>query len=376
VRNSRVQYNYTHDNDGPGILVGNFWWATFTHSGNVVRYNVSVNDARTHIYGGIHVHGEGRGITNTDIYNNTVYQSPAASGTPSAVMAEWYEGEFNVRFRNNLLVTKGGVPVVNVLSGTSGVTFQGNNYWSSGDPFRIKWGSTTYQGLPGWRSATGQERLSGTPVGLKVAPKFLAAGSQPTIGAANSLDTLHAYRIRNDSPMRDAGLNLASSFGTSVGSQDFYGASIPRYGAFDIGAHEFANPVANDGFESGTASPWSASGAATVASGNAQRGTYAARMNGTDAGFLQTVAGLRPNTQYRASAQLKQSSVDDKLQLGVKDYGGPQRIALGNSTAYVRRSVTFTTGPANTTAVVFLLKNAGAGVAYGDEVAVEPVPTP
>jgi hypothetical protein len=377
VRNSRVQYNYTHDNDGPGILIGNFWWATFTHSGNVVRYNVSVNDARTHVYGGIHVHVEGKGITDTDIYNNTVYQSPASTGSPSALRAEWYEGELGVRIRNNLLITKGGLPVVDFPFIKSGLTFQGNDYWSSGDPFRIKWGSATYQGLPGWRSATGQERLpGGAPVGLRVAPSLLAPGSEPTLGDPDKLGLLHAYRIRNDSPLRDAGLNLASAFGTSVGSRDYFGSAIPQYGRFDVGAHEFSNPVANDGFETGAASPWTPSGAASVVTGNARRGTYAARLSATNAGVAQTITGLRPNTQYKVSAQLKQGTVDDRIQVGIKDYGGPQLIRVGDSTTYVRRSVSFTTGPTNTTAVVFLFKRVGSGTAYGDEVAIEPVPAP
>jgi hypothetical protein len=377
VTNSTVQYNYTHNNDGAGVLVCNFPWAAFPNSGNVVRYNVSVNDGRAENYPGIYIYAEGTGVTNTDIYNNTVYQSPAAFGTPSAVRAErWWGSPGSIRFRNNLLITKGGVPLVEAPAGMSDLTFQGNNYWSTWDSFEIKWGNTTYGSLPGWRSATGMERLNGGDVGLSRNPRLLASGSRPTLGDPDRLPTLDAYRIRNDSPLRDAGLNLAAAFGVSVGTRDYFGASIPQYGVFDVGAHEFANPVSNDGFESGSASPWGTYGAATVATGNARRGIYAARMSGSQAGFLQTVAGLRPNTKYTVNAQLQQESSSDKLFVGVKGYGGPEEQALGNSTSYARRSVTFTTGVSNTSAVVYLRKDAGAGAAYADDVAVEPVPTP
>jgi hypothetical protein len=53
--NSIMQYNYTHDNDGGGLFLG----AELGHfsNNNVVRYNISQNDARTQgsTYGGIFV---------------------------------------------------------------------------------------------------------------------------------------------------------------------------------------------------------------------------------------------------------------------------------------------------------------------------------
>jgi hypothetical protein len=266
--------------------------------------------------------------------------------------------------------------LVEAPTGMSDLTFQGNNYWSTGDSFRINWGGTTYGSLPAWRSATGVERLNGADVGLSRNPRLLAAGQRPTLGDANRLEMLHAYRIRNDSPMRDAGLNLPAIFGASVGTRDYFGAWIPQYGVFDIGAHDFFNPVSNDGFESGAATPWTTNGAGTVVAGNARRGIYAARMSGTQAGFEQTVSGLSPNTSYTVNAQLEQESSVDTLFVGVKDYGGPETQALGNSTTYARRAVTFTTGAGNTSAVVYVRKQAGAGAAYADDVAVEPVPIP
>ena len=45
TRNALVQYNYSHDNYGPGYLFSHSP-NTFSHSGNTVRYNISENDGR------------------------------------------------------------------------------------------------------------------------------------------------------------------------------------------------------------------------------------------------------------------------------------------------------------------------------------------
>jgi hypothetical protein len=255
VTNSKVQYNYTHNNDGAGVLVGSYPWAAFPTSGNVVRYNVSVSDGRANSYAGIYVYSEDAGVTNTDIYNNTVYQTPAASGTPSAVRVEhWWGTAGSVRFRNNLLVADDGVPLLDVPSGMSDLTFQGNDYWSNYDPFVIKWGGSTYGTLPNWRSASGTETLNGNPVGRARNPRLVAPGSAPTLGDPDKLTTLDAYRIRSDSLARDAGLNLPASFGTSVGPRDYFGTSIPQNAAFDIGANEFADPPPGSGSATTSAS--------------------------------------------------------------------------------------------------------------------------
>ena len=68
TKNSIMQYNYSHDNDGAGYLLccdGN-------NQGNVIRYNISQNDGRKNGYGGIHTYGA---ITNAWIFNNTVYMA-------------------------------------------------------------------------------------------------------------------------------------------------------------------------------------------------------------------------------------------------------------------------------------------------------------
>ena len=107
VRNSIVQYNYSHDNDGAGYLLAQFEGAKAFHN-NVIRYNLSENDGRKNSYGGIHLWSTGAsdGIRNTTIYRNTISTSKSATGNPVAVDC-MTEGIHNIHFYNNTFKTDG-----------------------------------------------------------------------------------------------------------------------------------------------------------------------------------------------------------------------------------------------------------------------------
>lgn len=237
VSNSIVQFNYSHDNDGAGYLLAQSPLSD-DHYGNVVRYNISQNDARANSYGAIEIWGR---VTEAEIYNNTVFIGPAASGSPRAVRV-WNDGVGDryvsgVHLRNNILLTN-GVPIVQAtstaLAGAVDLRFENNDYF--GGAVAI-WGATQYSTLTAWR-ATGQETLSGTPVGLSVDPRLVAAGNGPTLGDADLLTTLGAYRLSSGSPMIDAGLNLGARFGIEAGTADFYGTRLFAGGNSDVGAYE------------------------------------------------------------------------------------------------------------------------------------------
>ena len=186
-----------------------------------------------------------------DIYNNTIFISPTAGGTPRAVYFQ--TAVSNVRLRNNLLGTTGGLRLVDGPSGQSGVLFQGNDYWSNGDAFAIKWGSSTYSTLAAWRTATGLERIGTTNVGLSVDPRLVSPGGGATVGNADLLGALAAYQLQTYSPLREAGLDLPSLFGIDVGPTDFYANPVPNGLTFDVGAHDarleatLASPVIEAG---------------------------------------------------------------------------------------------------------------------------------
>src|SRR5205814_453532 len=62
VSNSVLQYNYSHDNDGPGFLTWNYVYAVHPLVHNVIRYNLSENDGRQHHCGGIEVGTGGQAV--------------------------------------------------------------------------------------------------------------------------------------------------------------------------------------------------------------------------------------------------------------------------------------------------------------------------
>ena len=112
VTNSVVQSNYSHDNDGAGYLLAQFEGARPFY-GNVLRYNLSVNDGRRNSYGGIHLWSTGAngGIRDTTLYANTVYMAQSADGNPAAVDCT-SEGTRNIRFYNNCFHTDGKIALI------------------------------------------------------------------------------------------------------------------------------------------------------------------------------------------------------------------------------------------------------------------------
>ena len=233
--NSWLQYNYSHGNDGSGYLLytgqSNSSW-----SGNTVRYNISESDGRKNGYASIF--GGGR-ISNSSVYNNTVYLVPAASGTPSAV--RFLSVSSSVTVRNNILHVVGGLPMVMAPSvPSSSLAFQQNDYFSPSGQFKVTWGSTTYTTPASWRTATGQEMLAGVAKGVTTDPRLVSPGGGGTIGNADNLASLTAYRLQTTSPLRDIGLNLQSLFGVIMGGHDYYGMPAPVGLGPEVGAAELA----------------------------------------------------------------------------------------------------------------------------------------
>jgi hypothetical protein len=228
--NSVMQYNYSHNNDAAGFLVCEYAGAVNPNSNNVVRYNISENDCRKRAYGGIDFYNGGPGLQNCEVYNNTVLLSPPGFSVPAVNV---YSPTTNVHIRNNILVTTGGLPLVIVNAGQSGLVFDHNDYWSSGTAFSIVDTGVNYSSLSAWRSATGQE----PSVGLSVDPLLTSPGNGGTVGNADNLVSLSAYKLQSSSPMINAALNLNAS-GVSMGSVDFYGVTTPQGTAYDIGANE------------------------------------------------------------------------------------------------------------------------------------------
>jgi hypothetical protein len=251
VTYSTLQYNYSHDNDGAGIGIYEYSGA-LPNSNNVVRFNISENDGRNNSYGGIELWDGGAGIRDCDIYNNTIFVSPATGFTPRVVY--FLSAVANVRFRNNLFLANGSASLVEGPSGQSGVLFQGNDYWAGSGAFSIKWGGTTYTSLTNWRNSTALEKIGTTNTGFSVDPLLTAPGTGGTVGNADQLANLTAYMLQPYSPMRDAGLDLTGLFGINPGPWDYFGNPAPNGLGLDVGANDtrievsLVSPVLKSGY--------------------------------------------------------------------------------------------------------------------------------
>ena len=255
--NSVLQYNYSHDNQGPGYLLAQFPGAPAMHD-LTVRYNISQDDARGYDQGAIELYSSGSngGIVRADIYNNSVYLSrPTDGSSPKAVYA-MSDGIAGVTLRNNVLQTAPGLAVLATTT-TTGLRLEGNCYWSSTAALVLNWGGTPYGTLAAWRAATGQEMLgAGTrATGIFADPNFTLASASG--GAAPLSSVLAGYHPRPASATMGSGLNLLAEFGLNPGRHDFFGYPTPMAGnSGNIGASEARGAVLNTadhGFKRATA---------------------------------------------------------------------------------------------------------------------------
>ncbi|WP_406724271.1 right-handed parallel beta-helix repeat-containing protein [Streptomyces sp. GD-15H] len=107
VTDSVLQYNLSYGNDGAGYLIYADRGERM-NSGNVVRFNLSCQDAgKTGFYGGIHVGGYVRDV---QIYQNTVLDRGGGRdvGAPALKLSQ---GPAGVTVRENLFVCDGKYPV-------------------------------------------------------------------------------------------------------------------------------------------------------------------------------------------------------------------------------------------------------------------------
>jgi hypothetical protein len=231
--NSVVQYNYSYGNEGPAVALIQFDGAAPLLN-NTVRYNVSENDARKATRQGVLYVGNWDGherIEGADIYGNTLYVSAnPGGGRPPLVMVEPGGRISGVRVSNTLLMaTHSGPLLAGAWQQPERARYQGNNYWG---------GSLDLAAL----RRAGQESLDGRALGLRVDPRLQAPGQGGAMTSATGLAATTAYRLRSDSPLRGAGVDLRAEFGIDPGTRDFFGQSLPP-GAPGIGADARAGTV-------------------------------------------------------------------------------------------------------------------------------------
>ena len=89
-----------------------------------------------------------------------------------------------------------------------------------------------------WQSANTQEMLNGAKTGYQGDPKLNNAGTGGTIGNADKLKDLTAYKLSALSPLVNKGVNPPTFLASSM--TDFFGDTLPKGGKYDVGVDEVA----------------------------------------------------------------------------------------------------------------------------------------
>ena len=234
VTNSVIQYCYSHDNDGAGYLMWNYDQAPSKLSNSTIRYCISANDGRKHGYGGIHIGTSGLPVTNIDVYHNTIIM-PEHKDNPRGIWVGGGAKNENFRFFNNLIITKGITPLLEISPSTN-FLFAGNAYWNSDNKFGIKYYEKEYKSLEDWRQGSNQESYKNTASGLSADPLIKLPPENPIVGDPHRLRFIKAFNLKPGSPLARKGVDL-TTFGIRPPGKDFAGTRVPENKP-DIGAFQ------------------------------------------------------------------------------------------------------------------------------------------
>ena len=198
-KNTIIQYNYSHDNDFGGVVVvSDGSGATTFNDGAVVRYNVLKNNLH-------HIIRTSGNVTNTMIYNNTVY-----STVLSSVMVIWHKswGGYadSTHYYNNIFFVQTPASYYN-LGGSTNNLFDYNLFF----------------GVHPVSEPSDPHKLIGDP-------QFLDPAS-----TGNGWSTAAGFRLQPGSP-------AINSAGTLPGHpvEDYLGNPVPYDNQVDRGAFEYS----------------------------------------------------------------------------------------------------------------------------------------
>ena len=221
-----IQYNYGHDTVGYCVAVHSAG-AGIVGTNNIIRYNVCSNNSQqpnSPDVGEIEIATwQGGSLNGVQIYNNTFYFNPVTPGPAFDTTFVSYSGTNPNFFKNNIIYST--VPYL--IKATSDFAVDNNIYWTVGGA-APDWNmdGTDYTTLASYQSASGQDAHS-----LYTDP-MLNTPTYHIIGRPTS-----AFTLLPGSPAIGAGANVCSGIsGCLMGTQDFWGNSLPTGSGYNIGA--------------------------------------------------------------------------------------------------------------------------------------------
>lgn len=226
-----AEKNKIHDNAGAGWLNENYndgtccaVWANNTERDNLFQNN---GNAGTRTLAEIMFHFPAAATGPANVIGNTIVNQngaaafgdiPSSTGAITAVVA------------NNILAVNNGGLLTN-FTHPSSINLTVNDYWTYGTTATFFWNGTTYTNaslataFAAWQTATGQEKIAGSNVGLTVNPQIYVPGGLFATGGYAPLQDM-ANNLQTGSPMIGAGINTLTQFGINPGTTDYYGAAI------------------------------------------------------------------------------------------------------------------------------------------------------
>ena len=117
-----LQFNFSHDNDGPGLMAYTYEGASHADHGNVIRYNISARDSRiSRVYAGLWVRNDGNGMSGLDVYGNLIWAGP---NTAHAAYVDG--GGIEAHIHHNLFVGSNGAMPLKIEKPSVALRFSHN----------------------------------------------------------------------------------------------------------------------------------------------------------------------------------------------------------------------------------------------------------
>lgn len=162
--------------------------------------------------------------------------------------------------------------------------------------------------------------------------------------------------------MYEAGANLEKEFNSQ----------------YEKSSHIYRNLISNSSFENANFNkndiqPWVLTNGKLVSEmvwgrvdGKSRNRNYAVSLSDDGAMCEQTITGLLQNTEYTVYVYARNTDINSKAVLGVKNYGGEAISVTSNNDNWNKLTVNFKTGPQDNSATIYFSKIGDEGEIYFD----------